>query len=65
MRAGTCFISRHRVWIGWTGEFALDAALLDPAIAPIRIPVPPVRTRYLRVYPAESWIRDELKIIGR
>ena len=54
----------RRVWLGWTGEFMLDAALLDPAIAPVRIPVPPGRARYLRMYPADAWMRDELTIIG-
>jgi hypothetical protein len=54
----------RRVWLGWTGEFALDAALIDPAIAPVRIPFPAVHTRFLRIYPAESWLKDELRIIG-
>jgi hypothetical protein len=55
----------RRVWLGFTGEFALDAALLDPAIAPVRIRFPEVRTRFLRVYPAESWLADEMRIIGQ
>ena len=55
----------RRAWLGWTGEFAFDAALLDPAIAPVRIPFPETRARYLRMYPAESWVLDELRIIGR
>lgn len=55
----------QRIWLGWTGEFALEAALIDPAIAPVRIPLPEVHSRYLRVYPAESWMRDEMQIIGK
>src|SRR5688572_1428976 len=55
----------HRIWLGWTGEFAFEAALIDPAIAPVRIPLPEARARYLRMYPAESWMRDEMLIIGK
>jgi hypothetical protein len=54
----------RQVWLGWTGEFAFEATLRDPAVVPIQIPLHKVRAQYLRIYPAPAWLSDELKVIG-
>ncbi len=52
-------------WIGWTGGLAVEATLADPATAPMRIPLDGVRARYVRVYPASTWMKTELTVQGR
>ena len=54
----------RQVWLGWTGEFAFEATLRDPALVPVQIPLHDARSRYLRIYPAPSWLKDELKVLG-
>jgi hypothetical protein len=49
-------------WVGWTGGMAVEATLADPELAPMRIPLAGVRARYLRVYPASSWMKAELAV---
>ncbi len=51
-------------WLGWTGGLAVEATLADPEQAPIRIPLPGVRARYVRVYPASPWMKGELTVRG-
>jgi hypothetical protein len=55
----------RQAWLGWTGGFALEAALRDPRVALVRIPVQPTDARFVRVYPAESWMVQELGIVGQ
>jgi hypothetical protein len=50
------------VWLGWTGGPAIAGALEDPREAPFRIPLPDVRTRYLRIHPAPRWMVSELTV---
>jgi hypothetical protein len=52
-------------WLGWTGGMAVEATLADPQLAPMRIPLPGVRARFVRVYPASPWMRAELTVHGR
>ncbi len=52
------------VWEDWTGGPALEAALDEPLTVPLRIALPDVRTRYLRVHPAPGWLARELKVLG-
>jgi hypothetical protein len=52
-------------WLGWTGGLAVEATLADSQLAPIRIPLPGVHARYLRVYPASAWMKRELTIHGQ
>jgi hypothetical protein len=52
------------LWEDWTGGPALAAALIDPLEVPVRITVPDVTTRYLRVHPAPPWLRQELRVYG-
>jgi hypothetical protein len=51
-------------WLGWTGALAVEATLDDPKLAPIRIPLPGVRARYVRIYPASAWMKDEISVWG-
>jgi hypothetical protein len=51
-------------WVGWTGGLAMEATLADPNVAAIRIPLPGERGRYVRVYPASAWMKEELKVTG-
>jgi hypothetical protein len=52
------------VWEDWTGGPALAGALEDPLVAPVRMFLPDVRARYLRVHPAPRWLREELAVYG-
>ena len=52
-------------WVGKTGAMALEATLADPQLATIPVPLPGVRTRYLRVYPASEWMKTELSVHGQ
>lgn len=52
------------VWEDWTGAEALVGALEDPLVAPVRIFVPDVRARYLRVHPAPRWLQEGLAVYG-
>jgi hypothetical protein len=54
----------REVWLGWTGEFVLDAFLRDWRQAPARIQFPPTHARYLRVYPVREWMVEEIKVRG-
>jgi hypothetical protein len=55
----------QEAWVGWTGEFALEATLQDPVVVPVRIPLPQIRSRYLRIYPAPDWMENETGVLGR
>ena len=55
----------RQAWLGWTGEFAFDAALRDSLVAPVRIPIPETRARFVRFYPAQPWMLEELRVSGR
>jgi hypothetical protein len=52
------------VWEDWTGGPAFAAALRDPREAPVRLTVPDVSARYLRVHPVPKWLARELKVFG-
>ena len=54
----------REVWAGWTGRFAIEAALADPRRAPLRVPLSGERTRYLRLYPASDWMTQEIRVTG-
>jgi hypothetical protein len=55
----------QQAWLGWTGAAALAAALEDPRVTPLRVPLGDVRARYLRIYPAPPWAARELRVIGQ
>ena len=52
-------------WLGWTGGMAVEATLADPQVAPMRIPLPVVRARYVRIYPAAPWMKTDLTVQGQ
>jgi F5/8 type C domain-containing protein len=52
------------LWEDWTGGPALAAALIDPLEVPVRITLPDITTRYLRVHPVPPWLRRELRVYG-
>jgi hypothetical protein len=54
----------REAWSGWTGGLAVEATLADPWRAPIRIPIFGERARYVRIYPASSWMKTDVKVIG-
>ena len=55
--------SWREAWLGWTGGGAVDAALADPRHAPFRIHLPGASGRFVRVYPASTWMKEELRIL--
>jgi hypothetical protein len=52
------------VWESWTGGPSLAATFVNPLEAPVRLTVPDVRMRYVRVYPAASWLQREVNAYG-
>ena len=48
------------VWNDWTGAPVIAAALLDPVLVPVRLTIPDVQARYLRVRPAPRWMQREI-----
>jgi len=52
-------------WVEKTGGMAFEATLADPVLAPMRVPLAGVRARYLRVYPASPWMKEELSVHGQ
>ena len=51
-------------WEDWTGGPALAAAIASPLLVPVRIALPDVRARYLRIHPAPQWLAREVKVIS-
>jgi hypothetical protein len=54
----------REAWTGWTGGLAIEATLADPWLAPIRIPIPGERARYVRIYPASAWMKTDAVVRG-
>ena len=54
----------REAWTGWTGGLALEATLADPRGGIVRIHVNRISARYLRVYPASRWMKQELTVLG-
>ena len=52
------------IWEDWTGGPALAAALADPREVPVRLTIPDVPARFVRVRPASVWMRRELQVYG-
>jgi hypothetical protein len=52
------------VWEDWTGGPAVIAAAQQPLEVPVRLTVPDITARYLRVHPAPPWLRREIKVYG-
>jgi hypothetical protein len=52
------------VWLDWTGGLALRGALEDQIEAPLRITLPDVRARYLRVRPLPRVLMEEIAVYG-
>jgi len=44
-------------WEDWTGAPTLRAALSDPVVVPVRMMLPDVQARYIRVRPAPLWLQ--------
>jgi hypothetical protein len=51
-------------WEDWTAGTAVAGALEDQTIVPIRITLPDLRGRYLRIHPAPEWLVEELTVSG-
>ncbi len=64
IQGSTDGIAWSSLWEDWTGGPALAAALEDPLEVPVRITIPDVKVRYLRIRPTGSWMRRELRAYG-
>jgi hypothetical protein len=51
-------------WEDWTGGPAMAASLVDPLATPVRLTIPDVTARYVRVHPVPPWMRRELRVYG-
>jgi hypothetical protein len=54
----------NTAWEDWTGGVALAGALEDQALVPMRMTLPDVTARYLRIHPAEDWLVEQLRVSG-
>jgi hypothetical protein len=52
------------VWEDWTGGPSLAAAFESPLDAPVRLTLPDVRMRYVRIYPAAAWLQRDVNVYG-
>jgi hypothetical protein len=52
-------------WVGKTGGMAFEATLADPRAATLRIPLVGVKARYLRMYPASAWMKEDVTVRGQ
>ena len=52
------------LWEDWTGGPAVAAALEDPLEVPIRVTIPDVTVRYLRLHPVGAWMGREVRAYG-
>lgn len=52
------------VWEDWTGGPAMAGSLTDPLATPVRLTIPDVTARYVRVHPVAPWMRRELRVYG-
>jgi hypothetical protein len=52
------------IWEDWTGGPAVVAAMEQPLEAPVRLIIPDVPARYLRLRPAPRWLHREIKVYG-
>lgn len=51
-------------WEDWTGGPALAGALENALENPVRITLPDVNARYLRIHPVPPWLSRELRVYG-
>ena len=51
-------------WQGWTGGLALAAALQDQRLVAMRIPLPDVRARFVRISTVPLWVEREMTAHG-
>jgi hypothetical protein len=51
-------------WEDWTAGAALAGALEDQIRVPVRLALPDLSTRYLRIHPLQDWILEDLEVIG-
>ena len=52
------------VWLDWTGGISIAAAIEDSKLVPVKIPLPDVRARYLRIHPAPKWLHAEVAVFA-
>jgi hypothetical protein len=52
------------VWQDWTAGAALAGALEDERVVPVRVTLPDIGTRFLRIHPAADWLINELTVAG-
>jgi hypothetical protein len=52
------------LWEDWTGGPTVAAALNDPLEVPVRVPLPDISVRYLRLHPVGAWMRREVRAFG-
>lgn len=50
-------------WEDWTGGLALAGALEDQRTIPVRIVLPDVEARFLRIHPAPDWLVGGLRVL--
>jgi len=54
----------ERAWDDWTGGVVLAGALEDQLRVPVRLALPGITARYLRLHPAQAWQLPGLTVSG-
>lgn len=57
-------VTWSREWDDWTAGAAVAGALEDQLVVPVRLALPDLRARYLRIHPAPAWLVGELRVLG-
>jgi len=52
------------IWEDWTGGPALAAAIVEPLEVPVRLTIPDLTARYVRLRPVPPWMRWEVRVYG-
>ena len=52
------------IWEDWTGGPALAAPIVDPLEVPVRLTIPDLTVRYVRLHPVPAWMRREVRLYG-
>jgi hypothetical protein len=60
IEASTDRVTWSTAWNDWTGAPVVSAALLDPVLVPVRLTLPDVHARYLRIRPAPRWMQRDI-----
>jgi hypothetical protein len=57
-------VAWRSVFEDWTAGVAVAGALEDQRLVPVRLVLPDITARYLRIHPVQDWLVGELRVLG-